>query len=308
MADYVFSPLTQITKLSMNKSNPRGEVKVKKITIHHTSGKATTLGVLTWFQDPNCGGSANYVIDYNGTIGGNVPENYRAWTSNSAQNDYQAITIELVNDGGAPYWHVADLTIKRCVELCIDICNRYNIERIEYTGDSTGNLTRHNMFVGTDCPGPYLQAQFPAIAETINRVIDGTPGDVNCDGKLNARDVTMLMKAIVNGATSLLVNADYNGDGKVNARDVTAMMKSMVGSKPTTGVTFKVGDKVKMRVGANKYYDGKRMPSWVTAATLYVREIQESGKKIVISTQPTGAITGVVKAEDLILAKDLPET
>ena len=55
-----------------------------------------------------------------------------------------------------------------------------------------------------------------------------TPGDVNRDGKLNARDVTALMKAIVRGAASSAANADFNADGKVNAKDVTALMKKLV--------------------------------------------------------------------------------
>lgn len=300
MSEYVYSSLATLTNFSMDKCNPRGNNKIKKLTIHHTNGKATTSAVMAWFHNPKSGGSANYVIDYNGTIGCNVPENYRAWTSSSGENDYQAITIELVNDGGAPNWHVADITIKRCVELCIDVCKRYGIEKINYTGDKTGNLTMHKWFASTNCPGPYLEAQFPAIAEAINRGLNGVDGDVNGDGKLNAKDVTLLMKSLVNGTAKLLGNADFNKDGKVNAKDVTAMMKAMVGSQPTKDTNFKVGEKVKIRVGVKTYYDGTKMPGWVTVADLYVREIRDNGKNILVSTQQTGAVTGIVKAEDLV--------
>lgn len=52
-----------------------------------------------------------------------------------------------------------------------------------------------------------------------------------------------------------------------------------------------VGDKVKLASGAT-YYDGKKIPAWVKAKTLYVREINKN--RVVISTLRTGAVTGAV--------------
>ena len=60
--------------------------------------------------------------------------------------------------------------------------------------------------------------------------------------------------------------------------------------------TIKVGQEVKLIKGA-KYFDGKTIPSWVFGTKLYVRAI--NGKKITISTQKTGAITGVVNISSL---------
>ena len=59
---------------------------------------------------------------------------------------------------------------------------------------------------------------------------NGLVGDVNEDGKVNAKDVTTLMKAII-GIPIKTYNqnaADINGDGKTNAKDVTALMKRLV--------------------------------------------------------------------------------
>lgn len=55
-------------------------------------------------------------------------------------------------------------------------------------------------------------------------------GDVNGDGKLNARDVVMLMRAIVGVKNDRFVDgaADCTGDGSLNARDVTLLMKTVV--------------------------------------------------------------------------------
>ena len=55
-------------------------------------------------------------------------------------------------------------------------------------------------------------------------------GDVNCDGKVNSKDVIFLMKAIVKDG-GYDVALDVNGDEKVNSKDVIALMKQIVGIK-----------------------------------------------------------------------------
>ena len=61
-------------------------------------------------------------------------------------------------------------------------------------------------------------------------------GDVNADGKINAKDVTALMKHIVGAALpkgSLFdkLAADVDSSGRINARDVTLLMKKIVNSQ-----------------------------------------------------------------------------
>ena len=53
-------------------------------------------------------------------------------------------------------------------------------------------------------------------------------GDFTGDGKINAKDVTGIMKAIVKGGAENNPAADVNGDGKVNAKDVVALMKAII--------------------------------------------------------------------------------
>ena len=64
------------------------------------------------------------------------------------------------------------------------------------------------------------------------------------------------------------------------------------------GETLKVGDAVKLIPDAT-YYTGVKIPNWVIASKLYIREIRKNGD-YVISTQKTGAVTGVVHPEMVV--------
>lgn len=164
------SSLVNYIKISPN-SNPRNN-KIQKITIHHMAGNLSVEQCGDAFLSPNAGASANYGIDSNGRVGMYVEEKNRAWTSFNAENDHQAITIEVANDEIGGNWHVSDKALNKLIELCVDICKRNDIKGLNYTGDASGNLTRHNMFVATDCPGPYLQSKFPWIAEQVNKKLN----------------------------------------------------------------------------------------------------------------------------------------
>ena len=144
-------------------------VKISKLTIHHMAGNLSVQTCGNIFADASRMTSANYGIDNNGLVGMYVEEKNRAWTSSNFENDNQAVTIEVANDGYAPDWHVSDKTLNKLIDLCVDICKRNDIKELNYTGDSSGNLTRHNMFVPTSCPGQYLQSKFTWIADQVNK-------------------------------------------------------------------------------------------------------------------------------------------
>ncbi len=229
------SSLVNYVAISPN-SNFRNN-KIKKITIHHMAGNLSIETCGRIFANAKRQASSNYGIGSDGRIGMYVEEKNRAWTSSSPSNDNQAITIEVANDGGASTnWHVSDKAIESLINLCIDICKRNGIDSLNYTGDSSGNLTRHNMFANTTCPGPYLQSKFPYIASEVNKRLSSSSST-----STNASNSDISNKSVDELAKEVIAGKYGNGDTRKNAlgsrySEVQAKVNEMLAgnNKPST--------------------------------------------------------------------------
>lgn len=162
------SSLISYTKISPNRTSPRKK-PIRKITIHHMAGNLSVEQCGAVFTPTSRKASSNYGIGTDGRIGMYVEEKDRAWTSSSPDNDNQAVTIEVANNALGPNWTVSDKAMVSLIDLCVDICKRNGIQRLNFTGDKTGNLTMHCYFKSTLCPGPYLKSKFPYIASEVNK-------------------------------------------------------------------------------------------------------------------------------------------
>lgn len=162
------SPLVNYIKLSPNHSGQRNH-KIDTITIHHMAGNLSVETCGEVFQPRSRQASSNYAVDSRGRVGMYVEERNRSWCSSSATNDNRAITIEVANDEYGGNWHVSDIALQKTIDLCVDICQRNGIKALNYTGDTRGNLTKHEWFANTNCPGPYLGSKFPYIAAEVNK-------------------------------------------------------------------------------------------------------------------------------------------
>lgn len=163
------SSLTDVVILT-DHYDSRGGSGIDRITIHHMAANLSVEQCGYVFQTREA--SANYGVGTDGRVGCYVDEDYRAWSTATYSNDRRAINIEVANDEIGGNWHVSDTALEKCIELCVDICRRYGF-RLNYTGDTNGNLTLHKWFVSTTCPGPYLESKMPYIAEEVNRRLDG---------------------------------------------------------------------------------------------------------------------------------------
>lgn len=170
------SSLVSYTQISPNRNSPRNQ-PISKITIHHMAGDTTLQSFGASVAKTSRAMSANYAIDSDGNIGLFCPESDRSWCSSSAWNDNRAITIEVANDGGGPDWHVSDAAINALIKLCVDICQRNGMTKLEYTGTPDGSLTTHRMFTATLCPGPYLLSKIPDIAQQVTAQLQNQETD-----------------------------------------------------------------------------------------------------------------------------------
>lgn len=167
------SKLVDYTKISPNSTNPRNH-KIDTITIHHTAGVVSVETLGSIFAKESRQASCNYGIGSDGRVALIVDEANRSWCSSNRDNDHRAITIEVSNSANGGNWPVSDKVLAKLIDLCVDICRRNGIEKLNYTGDKTGNLTMHKWFAATSCPGKYLESKFPYIAEEVNKRLAST--------------------------------------------------------------------------------------------------------------------------------------
>lgn len=91
---------------------------------------------------------------------------------------------------------------------------------------------------------------------------------------------------------------DKSEDGK-NAICSPVSTSSLSVLRKNDTSSFKEGDKVKCNSDA-KYSSGKSIPAWVKKSVLYVRGVEQSGKVLLLSTEPTKKVyTGRVNASDV---------
>lgn len=146
----------------------RSGYNICKFTPHYMAGNLTLEQCVGCWVNRDA--SSNYGIDSDGNIACFVEEENRAWTSSSADNDNQAITVEvanLENETG----RITDAAWQSLVRLATDICHRYNF-RLNFTGDPSGSLTMHKMFAATACPGPWIESHMSELAQTVNNNLD----------------------------------------------------------------------------------------------------------------------------------------
>lgn len=336
MAKYTNSSLICYTKISPNKNttrvhpthNPKGVID--KITIHHMAGN---ISVETCGAVFNGGrqASSNYGIGSDGRIAMYVEEKHRPWTSSSPANDYRAVTIEVANDipSDAGGWHVSDKAMASLVNLCVDICKRNGIKKINYTGDATGNLTMHCWFAPTGCPGPYLKSKFPWIAEQVNKRLSGntTPSNttnnvvLKAGAKLNLSSVALYASSSIKTKAGTKTGVYYvwsateiNGRIRITnstnnvgkAGQVTGWISVSDAKKalqPTPAKVIKSGSKLKLTNTSLYASAYSKTKAGVKTGTYYIWSTSVVNNKIRITNSTSnvgksGQVTGWIDLND----------
>lgn len=175
-----FSSLISGTYPHHNKFSNRAGSPIVRVIPHHWAGIGGGIERLT---DPNQQASANYIILSTGQIFGQVPEEYRAWTSGSHEADAPSITFEVQNSGGQvngndddpKSWTITPAAEAAIVRLTADIAKRY-----KWGGVAVSNYGAHRQFYQTACPGGYMWNRLSIIrananAMAVGKVPSGTP-------------------------------------------------------------------------------------------------------------------------------------
>ncbi|MBR6051144.1 MAG: N-acetylmuramoyl-L-alanine amidase [Clostridia bacterium] len=147
-----------------NYTKGREGQRIEKVTLHHMAGVLTARRCGDIFAVPGREGSAHYGIGYEGEIAQYVSESDTAWADGNWDSNIRSVTIECSNDERGGDWHVSDATIASLTELLADIAIRNGLGFYE----KGRNLTWHQMYSATACPGPYMLSRMDDIVRHAN--------------------------------------------------------------------------------------------------------------------------------------------
>lgn len=285
------SSLVDITVLSPNCNKPRNH-KIDTITIHHCSGVISVENLGRLFANPGRRASSNYGIDSDGRVGLYVDEENRSWCSSSSANDNRAITIEVSNNVNAEPWSISDKTYSKLLDLVTDICKRNGIDKLTYTGDITGNLTRHCFFADTDCPGTWIKEHTADIVAEVNKRLGNAPGPSPSPTPSSGFSVGDKVKIIpgavyTNGVKvpKSCIGVTYTVQSVATDRCLLQEIYSWVANKylskggstssPAPSGNIKPGSKVKIKSGA-VYTNGVKVPKECIGVPYTVRLVKSN--------------------------------
>ena len=118
-----------------------------------------------------------------------------------------------------------------------DIVLYANSQIVIFYGSNTWSYTRLGHITDRDAAGMAALLGNGDVTVTLATVTAGsTPGDVNADGAVNAKDVTHLRRSIAGGyaETAPAERTDLNRDGTANPKDVTLLRRFLAGGYGVT--------------------------------------------------------------------------
>ena len=121
--------------------------KTTAIAVHYVGNAGSSaVGNRNYFQTTSTSVSSHYIIGLDGEIIRCIPEDEVSWCTNQA-NSY-TISIECCHPNADGIFN--DKTYKSLVELCADICKRWNLNPLN------GGIIRHFDVTGKVCPKGFV--------------------------------------------------------------------------------------------------------------------------------------------------------
>ncbi|MBR3837478.1 MAG: N-acetylmuramoyl-L-alanine amidase [Clostridia bacterium] len=155
-----------------NYTKGRSGYSITEITIHHMAAKWTARRCGESYQAPRRKASGHYGIGFEGEMAQYVSEDDTAWTNDLWESNCRAVTIECANSETGGDWQISEKTMDSLVLLIADIAVRNGL----YPLVKGENLTWHQMYSPTACPGSFLISKMDEITERVNRHIETSLG------------------------------------------------------------------------------------------------------------------------------------
>lgn len=188
---------------------PGRESGVSRITIHHMAGVMSSTDCGRVFQTENRQASAHYGVGVNGDIAAYVDEGNTAWSDGYWPSNKQTISIETSNSAGPTEWPVSDPSFESLCKLVADIAKRNNLGTL-VVGK---NLFKHQDFVATACPGPYLAARMQTIADRANALMGSSNvATAPAPAPSNGKSIDEIANEVIKG---------FWGNGAERERNIT---------------------------------------------------------------------------------------
>ena len=311
-------------------------MKPEFIVVHNTANKATARNEIAYMIANDNETSFHYAIDDKEIVQG-ILENRNAWhASDGVKGDgnRKGIAIEIcysycqkeVNGKWVEDKETWNAQYKNKFIAAEKLAAQFIASKLKEKGWGIDKVKKHQDFCTKYCPHRtldmgwqrflnmiegYMKEDSPFSPTTNNKILYrvqvGAFGvKANADAYLKKVKAAGFDAFIVKvgklykiqvGAFGVKANADAYL-AKVKAAGFSAFLTTEGGETASvSSVELKVGDKVKLKPNACIYGTQKKFASFVYNTTLYVRHIY--GKKIVVSTQQTGAVTGMVAKDDL---------
>jgi hypothetical protein len=227
-----FSPLISGTVPHYNKFSSRGGTPIVRLIQHHHA--ATSNAGLARLTDPNAQASATYVIMSDGSILGQVPEEYRPWTSGSFEVDVNSVTIEVQNSGGQvngndsdpSSWPISAAAYNSIIALLADVAKRYG-----WGGIAASNYRGHREFGSTACPGGYLWNLMGNTRAAAQSLFSG--GTITTQGTTNTEGFLMALsdeeqRQILAAANRIMYTVDQPLDKVLTTAHIPAIAGAVV--------------------------------------------------------------------------------
>ena len=163
------SNLVEVIVKAYNGNYTQGRTRnIEKITIHHSGCVVSIEELGAIFQRVGRLGSSNYGIGKDGKIGLFVDEKDTPWTDGNWDSNCKSVTIETSNSKTGGNWPVSDEALNSLIKLVADIAKRNNLGKLI----KGKNITWHNMYANTICPGEYLLSKMDYICEKANEILE----------------------------------------------------------------------------------------------------------------------------------------